>query len=55
MSQFTLLGNLLTQEGKVSDYVLNPFDLNLSSVPILHVDLMGVGSEQELTERFRWA
>lgn len=23
--------------------------------PILHVDLMGVSSEQELTERFRWA
>ena len=23
--------------------------------PILHVDLMGVSSEQEVTERFRWA
>ncbi|HEY8508638.1 MAG TPA: hypothetical protein VIL32_09795, partial [Steroidobacteraceae bacterium] len=23
--------------------------------PILHVDLMGVSSEEELTERFRWA
>jgi hypothetical protein len=23
--------------------------------PILHVDLMGVGSELEVTERFRWA
>ena len=23
--------------------------------PVLHVDLMGVGSEQEVTERFRWA
>jgi hypothetical protein len=25
------------------------------SRPILHVDLMGIGSEQEISERFRWA
>lgn len=30
-------------------------DSILSDRPILHVDLMGVGSEPEITERFRWA
>lgn len=30
-------------------------DSMLSDRPILHVDLMGVGSEPEVTERFRWA
>ena len=30
-------------------------DSILSNRPLLHVDLMGVGSEPEVTERFRWA